>query len=132
MAYATLDDLTQYTGSEQAPGSERMLQRASDLLDVMLLNSIFTVDAFDVPTDPVVLLALKNAACAQVEWWGALGDELGAMEGYQSMSLGPARLTRSGSGGSSSDPRSPEGRLAPRARDELIRAKLWPNKPTFY
>ncbi len=115
MAYATLADLATYTGRETvSPGDERLLQRASDLLDAVLANSFYTVDQNGVATSTVVQTALTEAACAQVEWWRITGDEFGAQGQFRpapgSTTLKSGLPVVAGTG---------FRRLAPRAREAL-------------
>src|SRR5215468_1410138 len=123
MAYATLADLATYTGRESAaPGDERLLQRAQDLVDEALASSWYTVDANGNATDTGVQAALKNAVCAQVEWWRGVDDEIGGS--WQRAQLGGAALALYAGG-------QPHGRarLCPRAREELRTKGIWQLKP---
>jgi hypothetical protein len=121
MAYATLADLEDYTGQPPVSDDDRKLQRASDLIDAHLIGAVYAVDGSGNPTDPDVIAALRDAACAQVEWWKTTGDELGYVGQWQDISLGPARLSRRSAAttGSSATPR-----LAARVGDILLGAGL--------
>jgi len=124
MAYATLADLMEFTGQETtAPGDERQLQRASDLVDAALQSAYYTVDASGNATDAGVIAALRNATCAQVEWWRQTGDEMGAKA-----------LTRPAPGARATSPApTMQGaalrRLCPRALEYLTVPNLWRHKP---
>jgi hypothetical protein len=124
MAYATLADLATYTGKESsAPGDERMLQRASDLVDEALASSYYVTDPVTgAATDANVIASLKGAVCAQVEWWRAVDDEIGGA--WQRANLGGAALALYSAG-------QPFGRsrLCPRAREELRTKGIWQLKP---
>jgi hypothetical protein len=120
MAYATLDDLATYTGKESTgPGDERLLQRASELIDEALASSYYVTNlTTGAATDVNVILALKNATCAQVEWWRQTDDELGGT--WQRAQLGGAAVALFGAG-------QPSGRarLSPRAREALRAKGIW-------
>jgi hypothetical protein len=134
MAYATLADLAAYTGVESTgPGDERLLQRATDLIDSALMAAYYMVDTTGTATDAGVVAALKNACCAQVEWWRATNDDLGAQGQY---TPAPGRSVQqvvrvvAGSG---------LRRLAPRAREHLSNvnavnasAGIWRHKPLVW
>lgn len=131
MAYATLEDLQKYLGDDPGAGAQRQLERASDLVDAVLVGAIYDTDTSGDPTDAAVIASLRSAVCAQVEYWIAKGDELGLEDQFDVVELGSARLERRSSQGTATglNPRSPEARLAPRARDFLITAGLWPGSP---
>lgn len=120
MAYATLTDLAAWTGTTPGPDDSRLLQRASELIDVYLIGAVYDVDSLGNPTGAAVIKALQQATCAQVEWMAATGDELGVSDQWQEMSLGPARLMRPARGGGAS-------RIGPRVLDILTTAGLRPN-----
>ena len=68
---------------------DRLLSRASREVDKALLRAVYTVDDDSLPTDADVILALRDATCAQAAWWLETGDEAGAA----------AALNSAGSGG---------------------------------
>lgn len=79
VAYASTDDLANFVGPDSDLPSEadqaRMLARASELLDDAILAP-FSVDATtSLPTDETVAANLRDAACAQVEFWIDLGED---------------------------------------------------------
>lgn len=73
-AYATPADLTAWLPTGTAvTDAPRLLARASALLDD-IITAPFDVDA-DLPTDPTVAAALRDACCAQVEQWLEVGED---------------------------------------------------------
>lgn len=73
-AYATSADLTGWLGSQAPADAERLLERASELLDSIVTAS-FAVDATSrLPSDPDVATALRDACCAVVEFWLEVGE----------------------------------------------------------
>jgi hypothetical protein len=100
-AYATTADLAVYLNATPPSDARRMLQRASERIDDMLLTAIYDVDTNHLPTDLTVRAALRNAVCAQVKWWLDTGDESGAMGVMQSVSIGSVSLGRGYTGAGS-------------------------------
>lgn len=128
MAYATLADLATYTGAESTePGDERLLQRASELLDTALMSASYRVDSAGAPIDATVVDALKRACCAQVEWYKATDDEIGSGGQWQSTKVAPAALVPTVSGGTAGS-----GRLSPKAAEALVTAGIWRHKPSAW
>lgn len=86
------------------PEATRMLTRASEEVDTVLLSAVYDTDDNGMPTDPDVIEALKNATCMQVVWWlQNPGTESGQAMQYQDISIGSVRLSR-GAGSNGSDP----------------------------
>jgi hypothetical protein len=122
--YATPADLTAWLPAGTAvTDPDRLLARASSKVDGLLLTAIYDVDGTGAPTDPQVAAAVRDATCAQVEWWLATGDETGAASLYQSVSIGKIALTRAGSA-------SPAPTVSPRAVEVLQLAGLIAQPPT--
>jgi hypothetical protein len=110
--YATKTDLDAFLGVASPTDAERLLLRASELLDAVCVAA-FDVDSdTDLPADTDIAAALRDAACAQVEQWVEVG-EANAIDG-----LDGTQFSLSGYSGR----RAP--RLAPRARDILHAAGL--------
>lgn len=128
MSYATLADLTAWTGSTAVSGDDRLLQRASGELDSYLIGVRYTVDGSGNPTDAAVVAALRDATCAQVEWWRATGDELNVDSQWQTVTLGPATMTRRSGATAGADPSTV--RIAPRAID-ILRVAGLVHRPTL-
>lgn len=86
--YATAVELGAYLDDEAAvpADADRQLLRASEVVDEALLTATYTVDTDGLPTDSAVIAALRDATCAQVEFWLA-GDEeddiAGPVQGLQ-------------------------------------------------
>lgn len=78
-AYATAAQLTAFLAEDtEVPPSdaeiERLLQRATDLLDEHICGA-WTPDDDDLPDDATIATAFANAVCAQVEFWLLAGEE---------------------------------------------------------
>lgn len=121
--YATPEQLQAWTGREPPADAARLLARASEDVDSALLTALYDTDAMGMPTDPAVVAALADAACAQVEYQQAAGDDgTGAADRWDSVSLGPASMS-----GPRQRPASPgDVDLAPRAHRALRAAGLLP------
>lgn len=122
MSYATVDDLEAYVGRDDIDDAERKLERASSLVDEALIGAFYAVDASSNPTDADVIAAMRDATCAQVEWWEETGDELGAAGQYSSVGIGSVSLVRANSATTGQAP----GLLCPRALGHLRVAGLYP------
>lgn len=114
-AHATLADLTEWLGATPPANGERLLRRASELVDAHTTTEYDTDDVTGLATDSEecgYLAALRDATCAQVEQWILAGEhnDIDGMAG-QDVSVGGLSVTR---------PR----RLAPRAATILRNADL--------
>lgn len=100
--YATTADLARYLGRAPEPGSRRLLARATRKIDELCRTAIYPVDDEGMPLDPAVAAALRDATCAQVEWWAEIGDETGsgAVSALAGAQIGTVRLPGSGGGSS--------------------------------
>lgn len=126
--YASEDDFKAYLAPDPVPeGAARLLRDASLEVDDMLLTAIYHVDHDDMPTDPKVRAALRDATCAQAEFRAEYGDELEAISDGEAISLGPIRF-----GGKSSSGVSVESmpKHAPKALRHLRLAGLTPGRIT--
>ena len=98
--YATLDDYEDYLG--KAPPADfdaESLVRASARIDRALLGAIYaTHPTTQLPTDPDVAEAMRDATCAQALWWDEIGDSTGsgALQEFGELQIGQVRLRRSG------------------------------------
>lgn len=132
--YASSGDYAAWTGQD-APDDldRRVLVRASRRVDRYLVGAVYDVDDAEMPTDPLVRRALREATCAQVEWWRSSGDitGTGTAERWDSVSIGDVRLTRGGPNGTSaSASRSGgPGDLPPAVEDILTAVGLFPPCP---
>ncbi|MEV7793419.1 hypothetical protein AB0O68_15710 [Streptomyces sp. NPDC087512] len=117
--YATVTDLADYLGTPAPDDADRLLTAASRMLDARVLAYCrYDVDTAGMPTDPDVAEAIGRAVCAQVAWWGEVGDSTGAVGvGYGSVSIGSVNLGRSVTSVSGDD--SAARQLAPQVADEL-------------
>jgi hypothetical protein len=132
MAYATEAEYVDYSGRGDASGNAdsddvpRWLNRASDLIDEVLIGAVYPVDASGNPTGATVIAAFRDACCAQVEWWDTTGTgpeaDIGHDQEYSSVGLGSLSLSRHNSATSSRGP----SRLAARAWGHLRTAGLTP------
>lgn len=73
-AYATAEDLAAWLGRDAPADAARLLARASALLDVVVYAS-FATDDSGLPCDAGAAATLRDAACAQVEFWLEVGEE---------------------------------------------------------
>ena len=73
-AYATVEDLGAFIGDVAPQGAERLLDRASELIEEVTMTAWYAHDINGMPTDKGIIAALRDATCAQVEFWLA-GDE---------------------------------------------------------
>ena len=115
MFYATEEQLAKYLGKdvEDLPDdAERLLDRASEMIDYYTLNKIDTDKELHEQ-------AAKKATVAQVEWWIELGDELGLTAVFNQISIG---YFSAQTGGGQQE--SQISKLAPRAKQELFKAGL--------
>lgn len=115
MAYATAAELAAYVGAgvdlPAEPEQERLLERASELIDVVTLQRIDATDTDH--TD-----AARDAATAQVEWWLSAGEDGDTSREVQSYSVGSLRISY-GEGAAQQ-----RMALAPRAKRHLWLAGL--------
>ena len=111
-AYATTADLAAWLGTDAPEDSERLLRRASELLDATVYGAYAVDSATGLPADPDAAAALRDAACAQVEFWVEVGEahDLDGGAGSQ-VSIGGLAMQR-------------PGRLSGRALDLLRTAGL--------
>lgn len=93
MAYATTTDLNNWLGTDQETptNAERLLDRASELVDEVVVVA-YPVDDAGNPTDAAVTAALRDATCAQVEWWAEVGEEADTAGEIQQVQIGSVQL----------------------------------------
>ena len=112
MAYATTTELATYLfvdESDLPDDADRLLQRASELMDYITLNRIDT-------DNTAQATAAEKAVCAQYEWWAESGDELGLAGKVNSISLGEFSY----SAGNESTNKTRVSTVAPRAMQYLF------------
>jgi len=114
-AYATEADLTAFLPSTvgDVPDADRLLERASELLDDKIRTPFAVDTGTQLPTDPDIATALVQACCAQVEYWLDVGEEHD-IEGLHHRQVGIGHLQVS----------SLPPELAPRAQRFLASAGL--------
>nr|WP_206315182.1 hypothetical protein [Streptomyces sp. C1-2] len=118
--YATTTDLANYLQAAPPLDAARLLADASRMLDARVLAYCwYDVDeATGMPSDADVATAIGRAVCAQVAWWGEVGDSVGAAGvGYGNVAIGSVNLGRSVTSVSGED--SAARQLAPQVADEL-------------
>lgn len=129
MAYATVDDLTDYMAPESPPSdAERVLARASEVVDRILIGAVYDVDEDELPTDPAVLDAIKRATLAQAHYASLVpGTETGQAGSLAAVSVGAVSYSFRDSGGGTSS--SAGGAISPHAVSVLRVAGLLPVSP---
>lgn len=91
--YATTTQLADYLGTAAPSDGARLLKRASRLLDSDFLTpAVYDVDSAGMPTDAEVAAAFAEAVCAQVEFWGVVGEETDISGPLQGVSIGSVQL----------------------------------------
>ena len=116
MAYATTTELADYLYIDEADlpdDAERLLDRASELVDYVTLERIDETDTEEAE-------AAKKATMAQYEWWAESGDELGVTSSFDSISIGEFSVSNYAGSEGAVKP----GGLAPRAAQYLQLAGL--------
>lgn len=69
LVFAQVDDVERWSGFP-APGNvERLIRRASGLVQLAVRRARFDVEPSGLPSDPDVADALRDAVCAQVAYW---------------------------------------------------------------
>lgn len=111
--HATLAELEAYTFEPAPPDGQRLLQRATEMIDTYVFGMYEIDSVTNLPIATKVREALRDATCAQVEFWLQTGDEADVLSGHSMVSI-PGAMTTSGA----------RTRLAPRAKNALSRANL--------
>lgn len=113
-------------GSSPAPANiSQLLAQASRAVDTLIVAAVYTVDNDQLPTDPDILAATRDATIAQARYSNARGDGEGTGETWSSVGIGSATLTR-GSGSSAANTGGLSPRFSPVANDILRGAGLLP------
>lgn len=77
-AYAVASDAEDFMSADVwsvvEADADRLLLRASELLDEKV-RLPFAIDVDGLPTDPDIAVALRDACCAQLEFWAEVGEE---------------------------------------------------------
>lgn len=104
---------------------DRLLTRASELIDDYCRTAVYDVDDDGLPTDADDIAALRDATCAQVEFWLAGDEEDDVLGPVDSISVGGLRIEYSANAGE----RIGVLALAPRAARILRAAGLYSGAP---
>ncbi|GAA1977398.1 hypothetical protein [Kitasatospora viridis] len=77
--YATAADYQAYSGQPTDTDTDRLLGRAAAFLDAQVFRLCHYIadPVTTLPSDPIVAGAFRDAVCAQVEWWAAVGESIG-------------------------------------------------------
>ncbi|AZO95277.1 hypothetical protein [Halocella sp. SP3-1] len=111
MAYATSQDVTDYTGITSLPSDiDRLISRAEELIDETTRGKIDTDNANHME-------AAKKATCAQIEYWLSNSEEVDISNMPHNFSIGSFSISGNSNQGNFS-------KLAPRARRHLFMAGL--------
>ncbi|WP_432182036.1 hypothetical protein [Streptomyces sp. NBC_00063] len=91
--YATTTQLAEFLQDAPPLNAARLLRNASKLLDSDFLQAAwYDTDDVGMPTDPQVADAFADAVCAQVEFWGEVGEETDISGPLQGVTLGSLSL----------------------------------------
>ncbi|MFD3749754.1 hypothetical protein ACFWVT_05715 [Streptomyces cyaneofuscatus] len=102
--YATTTDLANALKEAPPLNAQKLLERASELLDSdFLLTAIYDVDDDGMPTHPLVAAGFRDAVCSQVEFWGEVGEETDISGPLQGAQIGSVNL-QFGAGSNRSGP----------------------------
>lgn len=127
-SYATTGELAAWLGTSPPPNASRVLARATNAIDDALRGAWYERDTANVATSARIRAGLRDAVCAQVEWWADNGDPdgKGVTDSWADVSIGSVKLSRGSRGtGEQDTARS----LAPEAERELRLAGLLPIRP---
>lgn len=113
-AYASPGDLAAYIDGEAPDNADRFLARASEVIDQALLTAVYDVDSGGNATHATAVAALRDATCAQVEFWLAGDEEDDILGPTQGVAVGGLQL-QYGAGANRTAPMY----LAPRAARHL-------------
>ncbi|MDT0567916.1 hypothetical protein RM704_10610 [Streptomyces sp. DSM 3412] len=93
VSYATTTDLANYLQAAPPLNAAKLLARATELLDSDFLKAaVYAVDGDGMPTDAEVVKAFADAVCAQVEFWGEVGEETDISGPLQGVTIGSVSL----------------------------------------
>jgi hypothetical protein len=92
-SYATTTQLATFLHAAPPLDAVELLERATRLLDSDFLKAaVYDVDDDGMPTDAEVIAAFAEAVCAQVEFWGEVGEETDISGPLQGVQLGSVAL----------------------------------------
>lgn len=126
--YATPADYQSVTGKTPPDDITVLLADASRFLDAKVFrHAYYAANATTgLPIEPLVLEAFKLATCAQVRWWGEVGDStgVGGVGTYDTVKVGTVSM--SGSKVTGPGKTSAARMVAPAAMDALMSPYLHP------
>ncbi|GAB2519473.1 hypothetical protein [Paramicrobacterium agarici] len=129
--YATPSDYFDFLDGEipdPVPDEQQLkakLRRASIVIDGRLRLAVYDTDEDGYPTDADVSEALKDATCAQADWFTETDDITGADSQAGVVKIGSVSLGGSGATGGASNARSAgASRISPEAVEILRNAGL--------
>jgi hypothetical protein len=111
--HATAEQLAAYTGQPAPADADRLLQRATETVDRHVLVSYDVEAQTGLAVDAAKAAALRDATCAQVEYWQECAEEDDILGAPAALQVGPLRVDETHT-----------GPLAPRARRHLALAGL--------
>lgn len=98
--YATEAEFATWLSPEPLPdGAARLLRDASLEVDEMLLTAHYQVDGDNMPVDPKVRAALRDATCAQAAHRDEHGDDVEIIQSGEAVSLGSLNFGGTGASG---------------------------------
>lgn len=87
--YATADDVINWIGDYPPANVDVLLARASLVVEELVMGVVYDTDVNGLPTDAGVIATMRDAVCAQVQWWvpgmPAVGDS-SSEDGWPRMS----------------------------------------------
>lgn len=67
--YATADDVINWIGDYPPANVDILITRASMVVEELIIGVVYDTDVDGLPTDDTVIDAMRDAVCAQVQWW---------------------------------------------------------------
>lgn len=93
--YATPADLATYVDMPEPPANaDRLLKRASRLVDLLLIGAVYRTDEAGAPVDQAVADALADATVVQAAYWHEHGEPGKGEATYDQVSIGSVSLSR--------------------------------------
>lgn len=94
LLYATTADVTTWIGEDLDTDVTAMIRRASILVGNACRNDLYDVDGAGKPSDPDLVEAMRDAVCAQVDYWVAAG--INPAKGAGGLALAKTEMTVDG------------------------------------
>lgn len=69
LVFAQAADVESFTGQPAPENTERLIRKASGMVQHAIRRATFDTTPSGLPSDPDVADALRDAVCAQVEYW---------------------------------------------------------------